>query len=370
MVCKKAPRFVFILLVLLLLASIVPIVAYADSAYTVQPGDSLSGIASRFSVSVDAITSANSIANPNLIYAGQTLTIPNGAPAAGSDGTAPATNTDNAPASPPPPPKKQTAPPSGPGAILGTRRLLTYYGNPYAAQMGILGALDKQQLVAELKKKAAEYQALSDRPVQPAIHFIVTVAQASPGPDGMYTLRMPMSLVQEYVDLAAQNNMLIFLDIQVGRSSVQKELEPWIPLLSKEHVHLALDPEFDMWQGQVPGQQLGHMTADEINYAEKVLNDIIEKNNLSNNKILIVHQFTRSMLPDKANIQTYPRIELVTDMDGFGSQQVKLKHYQTYVRDELIKYAGIKLFYKWDSPLFTPEQVMNLDPVPDVIIYQ
>ncbi len=213
------------------------------------------------------------------------------------------------------------------------------------------------------------YQALSDRPVQPAIHFIVTVAQAGPGNDGKYCARMPVSLVQEYSDLAAQNGMLLILDIQVGHSTVQEELAPWIPLLSQPHVHLALDPEFDMWQGQVPGEQIGHMTADEINYAQRVLTDIVEQNGLPN-KVLIIHQFTANMLPDKSRIQSFPRVELVTNMDGFGSQQLKLKHYEWYVKDELIEYAGMKLFFNQDTPLFTPEEVMNLDPVPDVIIYQ
>ncbi|MBI2952755.1 MAG: hypothetical protein HYY30_00440 [Chloroflexi bacterium] len=253
--------------------------------------------------------------------------------------------------------------------VLENRRLLTYYGNPYDGRMGIMGALSPEELVAALQQRAAMYEALSDRPVQPAIHFIATVAQASAGADGMYRARMPVSLVQEYADLAAQNGMLLFIDIQVGRSTVQEELAPWIPLLSQPNVHLALDPEFDMWGGQVPGVQLGHMTADEINYAQELLTSIIEQNGLPN-KVLIVHQFAASMLPDKGRIGSYPRVEIVTDMDGFGSQPLKLKHYEWYVRDELIEYAGIKLFFDQDTPLFTAEEIMSLDPVPDVIIYQ
>jgi LysM repeat protein len=44
--------------------------------YTVRPGDTLSAIGARFGVSYQAIAQANGIANPNLIYAGQQLTIP------------------------------------------------------------------------------------------------------------------------------------------------------------------------------------------------------------------------------------------------------------------------------------------------------
>jgi LysM repeat protein len=45
-------------------------------AYVVQWGDSLSNIAYRYGISVQALMSANGLTNPNFIYAGQVLTIP------------------------------------------------------------------------------------------------------------------------------------------------------------------------------------------------------------------------------------------------------------------------------------------------------
>ncbi len=48
----------------------------ADDTYMVQRGDSLTQIASRFGISVEALAKANGIVNVNYIYAGQTLTIP------------------------------------------------------------------------------------------------------------------------------------------------------------------------------------------------------------------------------------------------------------------------------------------------------
>ena len=42
-------------------------------AYTVRSGDNLSSIASRLGTTVQSLVSMNSISNPNLIYAGQTL---------------------------------------------------------------------------------------------------------------------------------------------------------------------------------------------------------------------------------------------------------------------------------------------------------
>ena len=64
----------------------------SDRAYTVVSGDTLGGIASRYGASWSSLASHNRIANPNLIYTGQTLCIP-GVSAAKSTGTASATGT-------------------------------------------------------------------------------------------------------------------------------------------------------------------------------------------------------------------------------------------------------------------------------------
>ena len=48
------------------------------TSYTIRSGDTLSSIASRYQTSVSALARANSIANPNVIYAGRTLQIPDG----------------------------------------------------------------------------------------------------------------------------------------------------------------------------------------------------------------------------------------------------------------------------------------------------
>jgi murein DD-endopeptidase MepM/ murein hydrolase activator NlpD len=56
--------------------------AAALVAYLVQPGDTLSGIAASHGVSLAAVETANPhLANPNLIYAGQTVDLPEGSSA-------------------------------------------------------------------------------------------------------------------------------------------------------------------------------------------------------------------------------------------------------------------------------------------------
>lgn len=59
-----------------------PAATTVSSTYTVVRGDTLSSIAARFGTSVAAISSANALANPSIIRAGQNLTIQGMTPAA------------------------------------------------------------------------------------------------------------------------------------------------------------------------------------------------------------------------------------------------------------------------------------------------
>ncbi len=53
--------------------------------YTVKRGDTLSGIAARYSTSVSALVLANGLANPNKIKVGQKLAIPSTQPVEDKD---------------------------------------------------------------------------------------------------------------------------------------------------------------------------------------------------------------------------------------------------------------------------------------------
>jgi hypothetical protein len=326
----------------------------------VQPGDTLSAIAERFGTTVEAIVAANNIEDPNQIYPGQVLIIP-------GDG----------PNEPPPAPAPAPASPgygaragrTGPGSLLATTRVLSYYGNPWSAQMGILGELSQAELVARLRRLAAEYEQAGGRPVKPAIHMVATVAQATPGDDGMARARMPAHVIQEYADLAAANDMLFIIDLQIGHSDWATEIEAMRPFLAQPHVHLALDPEFDMAPGQAPGDYIGSTSAADINHAIRYLEGLAGELNLPQ-KILIVHQFTYPMIGDKGAIEDHPRVDVVIDMDGFGVQGDKIDNYHALVRDQPVEFAGIKLFYRQDVNLMTPSQIVGLDPSPNLIIYQ
>jgi hypothetical protein len=267
----------------------------------------------------------------------------------------------------------QTQPPL-PGSILPARRIVAYYGNPLSKRMGILGELPPDQMLARLDKEIAAWrQADPSTPVQPALHLIAVVAQGSPGRDGKYRLRMTDSLVEKVASWAATRNALLFLDVQVGLSTVQAELPRLVPFLKRPNVMLGLDPEFSMKSGDKPGSKIGTMSSTDVNYAIGLLSDIVTQNNLPP-KVLVVHRFTRNMLTGAKKIRLDPRVQVVIDMDGWGQPWLKYDSYRAYIESEPVQFTGFKLFYHNDTkkgdPLLTPSEVLLLNPKPHYIQYQ
>mgnify|MGYP005843961203 CR=1 FL=1 len=254
------------------------------------------------------------------------------------------------------------------GSLLSDRLLVTWYGNPNTGLMGVLGQFSGEDLAARLRRQADAYAPYTDKEILPAYHLVAIVAQGGPGEDGLWRRRESREVIDSMLEQARANHFPLILDVQVGHSTVDAELEHLRPYLEQPDVHLAIDPEFDMWPGQAPGRQIGHTVAAEANYAIRFLERIVDEKGLPP-KVLILHQFTVNMLPDKENIEDSPVVDLVLDMDGFGSQAVKLDSYRTVMQKPL-EYAGIKLFYDQDPDLLTPEQVMRLSPVPSVVVYQ
>jgi hypothetical protein len=262
------------------------------------------------------------------------------------------------------------APDPLPGSILPHSRIVAYYGNPLSKRMGILGQIPPDAMLARLATEVQAYGAADTTvPVVPALDFIVTVAQAGPGADGKYRLRMPDTLIQRVSSWADRAHALLFLDVQIGRSTVADELTPILKYLQLPNVHLALDPEFALPPGKVPGRVIGTMDAAAVNHAVTVLSTLVETYHLPP-KILVVHRFTRPMLRHADEIHLDPRVQLVIDMDGFGPDWMKRDSYRAYVASEPVEYAGFKLFYKNDKPFMTPRDVVGLFPAPAFIMFQ
>ncbi len=273
-------------------------------------------------------------------------------------------------APPAPPPAATPTPRPVTTSALATHRLVTYYGHPYDDRMGILGEFDPEPMIQKLKAQTAAYTAADPtRPALCTIELIASVAQGSPGADGLYIARTPTKEIENFAKLAEKHGCLLMLDIQMGYDSIQNDVTPLLPFLKRPYVHLAIDPEFHVARGKIPGESYGSVSAAEVNWALQTLGDLVRANNLPD-KIVILHQFRDDMLPEKAQIKPVPNVDIVVMMDGWGLPGAKIANYNHFVRDDLIEYGGMKLFYRQDDPLLTPQEVIKLDPTPVVIIYQ
>lgn len=260
-------------------------------------------------------------------------------------------------------------------AILPFKRVVAYYGNFYSKGMGVLGEYPTEEMLAMLASTTEKWAAADpSTPVVPAIHYIAVVAQASAGKEGKYVLRMPDDQIDHALDLANRINGIVFLDVQVGLSTLEYELPLLEKYLKMPRVHLAIDPEFSMKFGDRPGTVIGTFDAADINYAAEYIAGLVRDNHLPP-KILIVHRFTQAMVTNYKKIRPLPEVQLVMDMDGFGSKAKKYGTYSRVIVPEPVQFTGIKLFYKNDARppadgLLSPEEVLNLTPAPIYIQYQ
>jgi hypothetical protein len=261
-----------------------------------------------------------------------------------------------------------------PGALLPGHRVIAFYGNPLSRRMGILGELDPEPMLARLDREVAAWRAADPRtPVLPALHLIATVAQGSAGRDNKWRARMSDTMITNVIRWAATRNALVFLDIQVAKSTIQQELPVLMKWLEQPNVHLGIDPEFSMKDGSNPGRRVGTYDAADINWVQSQLSQLVTQRRLPP-KILIVHRYTRPMVTNSRNIRFDPNVQVVMHMDGWGSPAIKLSSYRSYVRDEPVQFTGFKLFYRNDiksgSKLMAPGEVLRLWPKPVYIQYQ
>lgn len=261
------------------------------------------------------------------------------------------------------------------GAILPFKRIIAFYGNMYSKKMGALGEYPPNEMWKMLKDEVAAWQAAEpETPVIPAIHYIVATAQGAPMKGNTYNMRMPNHQIDSALAIAKMEDALLFLDIQVGHSSVKNETAALDKYLSMPHIHLGIDPEFSMKDGSVPGKRIGTFDAEDINIVTEHLAQLVRENNLPP-KILIVHRFTQGMVTNYKNITIRPEVQIVMDMDGWGAPELKYSTYERYIRKEPVQFTGFKIFYKNDLKrpphrLLTPSEVMKLKPRPIYIQYQ
>lgn len=260
--------------------------------------------------------------------------------------------------------------PRGGQSVLPQNRVVGFYGAPQADGLGELGIGSPASAARRLRRQVKPYKSRSRQPILPVFELLGTIALSQPGPDGKYRARQPNSIIRRYAKTARRYKFLLMLDIQPGRSRFMKEvrhLEPW---LRKPFVSVALDPEWNMGSGGVPGERIGSVSAKMVNRVTKYLTGIARDRDLPQ-KLVVVHQFTDAMIRHKRDLRARSEVDLVLNADGFGTPEAKRSKYeQLSPARRTGLFPGFKLFYEEDTDLMSPKQVMRLDPRPFFVVYE
>jgi hypothetical protein len=267
--------------------------------------------------------------------------------------------------------------PSAPGALLPGKRIIAYYGNPHSQKMGVLGEYPETQMLAMLDTTVAAWAAADPAtPIVPAIHLVTVVAQGSPGSDGMWRRREDSTMIERTYRWAQSRKGVLFLDIQASHSTLQQELPPLLRYLERPDVHLGIDPEFYMHHekaGVRPSAKIGMMKAADINYVIQTLDRLVIEKKLPP-KVLVVHRFTRLMVPDAELIRPTRNVQVVMHMDGWGPPWLKFDSYNHYIVQHPVQFTGFKLFYHNDTKkgdaLLLPGELLRLSPRLSYVQYQ
>jgi hypothetical protein len=278
-------------------------------------------------------------------------------------------------------------------AILPTHRVVAFYAVPGASRTGPAYVLTSSMLV-RLKAQGAAYEKLDPaHPVALGIDLVVSVPDRFRGGDGSYSHHVDAATIQKYADYCQKNNLLLFLDLNIGWSDPLKELTSFDRYFKLPFVHVAIDPEwmFPRHNG-VPGVNLSNVRAADLNPMIKAVAAMPMEFHVPR-KIMIIHQYRGdgdgksnpfnprySEIADKRNIVNDPRVDLVIHIDSVGGWAgdipLKKAQYQKWVADDMkkygnFKYGGFKIFYKLEARhrLMTPPEVMSMSPQPMVVTY-
>ncbi len=265
--------------------------------------------------------------------------------------------------------------PRGGTRILPDYRVVAYYGSPGGTLLGALGGGTPSRVAEQLDEEASDYGSIA-RPVLPAFELIATIVHAAPGTDGKWRSRLSDDVIYTYLQAARQQQMILILDIQPGRAKFMDEVRHYEKFLVEPDVSLALDPEWSMGPGEVPGRVIGQTNAATINEVSAYLDQIVQTNKLPQ-KLLVIHEFTETMIENRSALVEREGLATVLNVDGYGTPELKTAKYGDLTSDPQrppFVFTGFKLFYEEDlrngSRLMNWSEVLELDPQPDVIVYE
>ncbi len=265
---------------------------------------------------------------------------------------------------------ERLAPPTPPGAYDREALYVALYGFPGNSILGSLGEQGVDGAVRRAADVAAGYEGFGRR-VVPTFEILASVASSSAGPDGDYSNEFTPTRFAPWLEAAAENDMHVVFDLQPGRSRFPDQARQYEALWLVRHASIALDPEWRVGPNQRPGGgRIGSVDGAEVNETIDYLDDLIRRHRLPP-KLCIVHQFADSMITSKQLIRGTENVQVLLQMDGFGSLTLKRGSWGRMVDDlPAGAFTGWKNFYDEDRPTPTPSQTMANDPQPRYVSYQ
>ncbi len=246
--------------------------------------------------------------------------------------------------------------------------VVSYYGNPQAPSMGILGQLPPEEVADHLEARAAVFRFLTrSYDVLPALHIVYAVAQPEPG--GASLAYLDDLTVRQFIALERRRGFAVIIDLQIGHSDALAEARRIEPYLDEPDVSVALDPEFALPDSAQPGDRVGSIGAADINAVQDYLATLTRQRRLPR-KLLVVHQFESWMITDASAIDRRSDVDLLIDMDGYGPAGIKEAKYRAYGAAEYAPYGGIKIFLAHDTDPLSEASLLSLSPRPRLVVYQ
>lgn len=270
----------------------------------------------------------------------------------------------------PSPPRPQL--PRGGRELFPRYRLVGFSGSPASPALGRLGIGDIHARAAEMEKWAATYA--HGRLGLPVFELITVIAQRYPGHDGLYRVRTGDEVIAAYLAAARRHRGLLLLNVQPGRATFLDEVRSLDRWLREPDVGLALDPEWAVGPGQVPGRVFGRTTGTVLDGVAAHVSRTVQQLDLPE-KAMVVHQLAPRVIRDLTALRPHPGVVPVKSVDGIGPPAAKVATWRGLTHDLPDGvHAGFKLFFEEDveggSPLMTPAQVLDLRPTPEYVLYE
>lgn len=262
--------------------------------------------------------------------------------------------------------------PRGGRELFPKHRLVGYCGSPGATALGRLGIGDPDKRAKEITKTADDYA--HGREPLPVLELLATITNPNSGPDGTYRTRTDSDTIADFHKVARAHDAMLLLNIQPGRAKPLDEVKALHKWLLEPDVGIALDPEWEMGPGEVPGETFGRTSGPELSKVGDYMSGVVREHDLPE-KPLIFHQVAPSVLHDEHKLRPAPGVPVIKSADGLGSADLKRDTWDRLVRHlPHGVHTGFKLFYDEDTrdggKLMSPKDVLKLRPRPEYVMYE